>query len=158
VGSASKQVLVVEDQEIIRFVLEEILTDAGYEVMTAECGDMAIEMLADLTPDYLVTDIQMPGTADGNAVGAAARMMYPNLAIIYMTGRPDLVTATLGTRSRMLQKPFSSGGLLKILSQWTDGSGKANDFDAVVEKLRDAEKAMQAEEAWVNPCPLLEPE
>lgn len=55
------QILIVEDEPGIVIVLEEILTDAGYEVITASNGNTALQMIKNsVQPDLCIVDLFMP--------------------------------------------------------------------------------------------------
>jgi two-component system, response regulator, stage 0 sporulation protein F len=53
------KILIVDDEEHIRFLYSEELTEAGYEVITAESGYMLLEKIEDEKPDLVVLDIKM---------------------------------------------------------------------------------------------------
>ncbi len=53
------KILIVDDEEHIRFLYSEELTEAGYEVITAESGYQLIERIEDEKPDLIVLDIKM---------------------------------------------------------------------------------------------------
>lgn len=53
------KILIVDDEEHIRFLYSEELTEAGYEVITAESGYMLLEKIEDERPDLVVLDIKM---------------------------------------------------------------------------------------------------
>ena len=66
-GSAGKRLLLVEDNELNREIALEILTEAGYQVETANDGNVAVDMVSQSKPGYynlILMDIQMP-TMDG---------------------------------------------------------------------------------------------
>lgn len=56
-----KKILVVDDEENIRLLLREELEDEGYEVLTAESGEQALELVKAERPDLVTLDIKMPG-------------------------------------------------------------------------------------------------
>ena len=58
--SGAKRILIVDDSEIERMVLSEILTQAGYEVVEAENGQVAIDTYRASPADLIITDIMMP--------------------------------------------------------------------------------------------------
>lgn len=56
-----KKIMVVDDEENIRFLYKEELMDEGYDVVLAASGQEALDLLADTKPDLLTLDIKMPG-------------------------------------------------------------------------------------------------
>ena len=113
-----KRILVVEDQAFIRELVSESLWEAGFEVVEADTGDKAaLILLAPDRVDLLLTDIQMPGHLDGNALAAAARKQRPMLPVIFMTGRPDSLRSKLGARDAFVSKPFIIREVLSLVRQ-----------------------------------------
>jgi CheY-like chemotaxis protein len=81
-------VLVVEDEFLIRQVLQIELEDAGYEVILADSADAAIAILEARSDIHLVfTDIDMPGSMDGLKLAACVRDRWPPIHIIITTGK-----------------------------------------------------------------------
>ena len=103
----TRRVLIVEDEFLIRLTLSEVLSDEGYEVFEASTGDEAAAIL-DSTPgiDVLLTDIQMPGELDGQALVRRARQTRPDLPVIFMTGRPDALDGVAGAKDLFVAKPY----------------------------------------------------
>jgi CheY-like chemotaxis protein len=56
-----KKILVVDDEENIRLLLKEELEDEGYEVITAENAEAALQLIERARPDLVTLDIKMPG-------------------------------------------------------------------------------------------------
>ncbi len=111
-----KRILVVEDQFLIRVMLVEGLTDAGFHVTEAQDGDTALRLLGERhVLDLLLTDIQMPGSADGNAVGAFAKASYPGLPVVYASGRQDTLTNALGQEDAFVSKPFGTRQVVTVV-------------------------------------------
>lgn len=107
--AVGRRILVVEDEELIRLVLVETLADEGYRVVEASTGDEAARLLDGPDEfDAVVTDVQMPGTLDGVAVGRHARGRRPTIPIIYATGRPESMARAgpLGPLDALLCKPY----------------------------------------------------
>ena len=75
------KILIVDDEESIHLLYREELEDAGYEVHSAMTGDEALEILADLKPDLVVLDINMPGM---NGIDALRKIKEssPDLPVI----------------------------------------------------------------------------
>lgn len=97
-------------------MLVEGLTDAGFEVIEAQDGETALKLLdngAEL--DLLVTDIQMPGGADGNAVGSYAKARHPGLPVIYASGRQDTLNNALSQEDIFVSKPFGTQQIVVLV-------------------------------------------
>jgi two-component system, cell cycle response regulator DivK len=56
----SKRILVIEDTENNRIILNDLLTNAGFEVMMAPDGAKGVAMAAETRPDLILMDIQLP--------------------------------------------------------------------------------------------------
>ena len=97
-------------------IMSEMLTDAGFNVTEAENGDLAIQLLrgAEIF-DAVVTDIDMPGSADGNVVGREAKRVRAGTAVLYVTGRPDRFTNHLGAREALMSKPYSLEAVVRMV-------------------------------------------
>ena len=83
----SSRILVVDDEESIRDLLERILTGEGYNVTLASSGEQAIDLLGADTFDLIITDSKMPGVG-GLAVLAAANRVDPPLPVIVISSGP----------------------------------------------------------------------
>jgi DNA-binding response OmpR family regulator len=108
-----KRVLLVEDEALIRMWLADELSEAGLDVLEAEDGDHAVALIDELTSvDLLITDIQMPGRADGNNVATCAKQMNPGLPVIYISGRATSLSNRLDICDVFLPKPFAGATLM----------------------------------------------
>ena len=65
----SKRILVIEDTENNRRILNDLLTNAGFEVLEAVDGEKGVAMAAEVRPDLILMDIQLP-VVDGGGEGA----------------------------------------------------------------------------------------
>jgi CheY-like chemotaxis protein len=106
-------VLLVEDEEIVRAVVREVLETAGYTVLAARHGRQALEVWAEHGDaiDVVVSDVVMPEVG-GIELAAELRQTRPGLGVILMSGYPDRRDAPRGTAARWLQKPFTHDELL----------------------------------------------
>jgi diguanylate cyclase (GGDEF)-like protein len=86
------RVLIVDDEEVIRQLLTDVLCDAGYQVETAACGEDAILKLRDNRYDFVITDMMMPGIG-GVQVVETVKQLDPETEVIVMTGYASLNTA-----------------------------------------------------------------
>lgn len=124
------RILLVEDEFLIRMAVAETLEDEGFEVVQAETGDAAHDLLkAELAFgigfDVLLTDVHLPGARDGLRLAEEARAMLPGLRVVYATGRPDaMARAQLGPHDAFLPKPYGPAEVLHALRRALDGDGK----------------------------------
>jgi CheY-like chemotaxis protein len=113
-------VLVIEDDQDVQIVIEEALSDAGFEPAIAPSGEEAVTLLKGGKTKYcaLVTDINLRGTMDGWEVAKQARQVDPAFPIVYMTGAPADQWASHGVpNSVLLIKPFAPAQLVTAVSQ-----------------------------------------
>lgn len=115
---ATRKVLLVEDEAPLRELLQETLKGAGFAVTTAEHGRCALDALAEVKPDLIVTDLCMP-TLDGMELVMRLRTAAAGTPVIVMSGgvagtATDMLRAArlLGAR-RTLEKPFPLQDLVK---------------------------------------------
>jgi CheY-like chemotaxis protein/putative methionine-R-sulfoxide reductase with GAF domain len=111
-----KQVLVADDEEIIRETVSGVLRKYGCEVQTACDGNQAIAMMGQRPYDLVLADIKMPGKS-GYEVFAAARDGEPKTPVILMTGfgydpKHSIVRARREGLNAVLFKPFKVDQLL----------------------------------------------
>jgi DNA-binding response OmpR family regulator len=114
-------ILVVEDDQLIRSVVEETLTDGGFEIDIAASAAQAIELLDKASGKYraLVTDINLGrGQIDGWEIARHAREIDPEFPVVYMSGDSAEAWASKGVpNSIMLAKPFAPAQLVTAVSQ-----------------------------------------
>jgi len=113
---ASETVLVVEDSDDLREIVERILTQSGYQVIVASDGPEAVEMSRKFAGhiDLLLTDVVMP-RMQGNELAPLLVESRPDLRVLYMSGfaQPSLAaTGTLPPGLELLDKPFNEPTLL----------------------------------------------
>ena len=83
-----KTILVVDDEEAIRLLYREELSEAGYQVQVAANGSEALRMAQQSRPDLMTIDIKMPGM-DGIGLLRKVREIYRDLPIIICTAYGD---------------------------------------------------------------------
>lgn len=113
-------VLLVEDQDCVREVLADLLTDAGLEVAEASSGEEALDTLAQSgPPDVLVTDLDLGEGVSGLALAEDLSRKWPTLGVVFISGRPWLIDQhPLQPRERFLEKPCLAHQLLAAVEEW----------------------------------------
>ncbi len=84
-----QKILLVDDEEGIRKVLDISLTDSGYQVLTASNGTRALEVFKEHRPPIVLTDIKMPGM-DGIELLMKIKEEEPDTEVIMITGHGDM--------------------------------------------------------------------
>ena len=121
-ASAAARVLVVEDEEVIRGLVDQVLRAEGYDVLLAADGDEAIELAARTRVDVLLTDLTMPGIG-GRALAGRLRERAPELKVMFMSGFAedgDLSASALPPRTAFLEKPFTFTMLTQRMHELID--------------------------------------
>jgi DNA-binding response OmpR family regulator len=109
----------VEDDALIRELLEASLTDAGFEVVEVDDGTKA---LAELDADparfrAVITDIRLGTGPDDWAVARRARELVPNMPVVYMSGDCSTEWSSKGVpNSLMVAKPFAPAQIITAVS------------------------------------------
>ena len=112
-------IMVVEDDQQIQSLVEEALSDGGFEAAIAGSGEEAVTLLKGNRSHYraLVTDINLLGTMDGWEVARQAREIDPAFPVVYMTGAAADQWASHGVpNSVLLCKPFAPVQLVTAIA------------------------------------------
>jgi DNA-binding response OmpR family regulator len=119
-------ILVVEDDPLIQSVVEEILTDGGFEIVIVSSDENAVNLLDVQKVKYraVVTDINLGrDKLDGWDVARRAREIDAGFPVVYMTGASaDDWASKAVPNSILLTKPFVPAQLLTAVSQLLNGS------------------------------------
>jgi two-component system response regulator AtoC len=111
------RVLVVDDEEPMRHMLELLLKREGFEVIEAHSGEEALERLAEGEVDVMLSDVRMPGMG-GLALVEAAHESHPEVTIVVMSafGSVELAVDAL-TRGAYdyISKPFKQDEVILAL-------------------------------------------
>jgi DNA-binding response OmpR family regulator len=122
VGALENQlvILVIEDDPPIQGIVEDALSDGGFEPAIAPSGEEAVTLLKGNKGKYraLVTDISLLGKIDGWEVARQARVIDPAFPILYITGaHADRWPSQGVPNSVLLTKPFAPAQLVTAVSQ-----------------------------------------
>ncbi len=99
-------ILLVDDDDDVRETSADMLTELGYRVQQADCGQKALDLLDTNGFDVMVTDIRMPGMS-GLELSSVAATRHQDLKIILVSGYFQPQTL----HHRFLQKPFRTADL-----------------------------------------------
>ncbi len=116
-------VLVVDDDDLVRGTLVSILEDQGWQIREASDPDQAFRIIGGVDGcRVLVTDIHLGACIDGFGVAEAARRRRPGLPVIFISGRSDVLRAhPLDRDERALFKPFPVSDLLSTIREFIPG-------------------------------------
>ena len=126
-------VLVVDDEEVVRIIMVQVLQDNGYTVLEASDGLEALRIAKEHTGriDLLLTDVKMPGM---NGLELAARLLSnrPEMTVLYVSSHADSTRQIqlqegqfiIEPGANFLHKPFSPDGLLQKVRHVMEHSAK----------------------------------
>jgi two-component system, OmpR family, phosphate regulon response regulator PhoB len=113
-----KKILIVDDMEEVRDLVEKTLRRSGRQVFKAETGEKGVEIAVQEQPDVIMMDIMMPGTLDGLE---ATRMLKHDprtkeCTVILLTARGQAADVQKGMQAGAddyMVKPFSPLELMR---------------------------------------------
>jgi DNA-binding NtrC family response regulator len=116
---AKGRILIVEDRDSLRRMLELALGQEGYEVAAAADGRSGLRLIAELPFDFVLTDLKLPDLS-GIEVLAASREAQPRVPVVVLTGFGTVGTAVeamkLGAYD-FLEKPFEIDELARLIER-----------------------------------------
>ena len=115
--------LVVDNEPMLREIVDALLTDDGHSVVTAESGGAALHRIQTVPFDLVITDKAMP-RMNGEQLAVAIHAVVPNLPVILMTGFGDLmkVAGEMPPHIRaILSKPITEESLRAALAKVFSG-------------------------------------
>ena len=113
-----ERILIVEDEFLIRATLVEVLEDEGYEVVAAESGEEALDLVrADGGISLMMTDMHLAGAMDGVTLASAVRGVRAEMPVIFMTGRPDRIPTLNADTEAMVSKPYTSAEITAAITR-----------------------------------------
>ncbi len=113
------KILVVDDEHLIRWSLEQNLKKQGYEVTTAGSGEDALRLLQDEAPDLMLLDVQLPGM-NGMEVLEKVKDLDEEVIVIMVTALGVLETAVKAMRLGAydyINKPFNLDELAIVIKK-----------------------------------------
>ena len=118
---AGEVVLVIDDEPTIRMLIAEVLHEAGYAAVEAFDGPSGLRALEALPRvDMLITDVGLPGGLNGRQVADAARVLRPDLKVLFITGYAEnaaLGNGHLEPGMSVVTKPFAMEALARKIAE-----------------------------------------
>ncbi len=118
-------VLVVDDEPTVRMLIAEVLGDFGYASLEAHDGPAGLKLLqSSARVDLLVTDVGLPGGMNGRQVADAARVLRPELKVLFITGYAENAAVGAGHLDpgmEILTKPFAMDDLAQRIRAMVRG-------------------------------------
>ena len=145
-------ILVVDDDESLRGILNEVLTEDGYSVTVASSGEEALAVVRLQQYDIVVLDVRLPGMS-GLEVLKRIKEIYPHMQVIIITSHASLETAVVALRSGAydyLSKPFDDidiisavvGRAAEKIRLTRENTNLVTDLIRSKEELEEANKAL----------------
>ena len=118
--AVTADVLLIEDDRLIREILRELLISNGCRVTVAESGADGLRQFANGRYQVVITDVRMPAP-DGWEIARRVRAASPDIGIVVMSGSldPDALHAASPHRLATLAKPFALEELLAAIDRVT---------------------------------------
>src|SRR5204862_3188294 len=115
---SSTNVLVVEDEMVLRMRAVDIVEDAGFTAVEAVNADEALSILESRSDiSLLFSDIQMPGSMDGLKLAHAVHDRWPSIKIILVSGQVKLSDIDKPADSRFFGKPLEMSQMITELQE-----------------------------------------
>ena len=116
--SPAKHVLIAEDDDHMREALQEMLSEAGYRVITAEDGLEALDWLSRVTVDLVIVDILMPGLGGPELIKRLRETsQLATIPIMVLSGYADLTRYRDLPVDSVQLKPFKLSEFLEKVQQ-----------------------------------------
>ncbi len=113
------RILVVDDEKLIRWSVSERLQRDGYEVLAAETGEQALELVGGTPPDVMLLDVKLPGI-DGVVTLQRALALHPEVAVLMMSAHSTVDVAVEAMKHGaidFLVKPFQLNALVAAVER-----------------------------------------
>ena len=119
-ASVLHRILLVDDDDDVRSVMEATLQSRGFEVSTAEGVVEALKLITTESFDVLITDLHMPHAGDGFTLVTAMRHSQPDALTLVVSGFPDVqsaMAAILLEADEIMVKPFEFDRLAELVRE-----------------------------------------
>lgn len=143
VSGGSETILLVEDDDEVRDVAINMLSDLGYTVLPASGVEQALDLLAgDQHIDLLFTDVVMPVEANGQVLAERMRVLRPKVPVLFTSGFVQdsfLHDGHLNVGVQLIGKPYTQLQLAQKIREVLGGNGAAvgsvpSDAEAILDQ------------------------
>jgi DNA-binding response OmpR family regulator len=114
------RILLVDDDETVRTMMEEVLQQQGFHVTTAANVPQALKLIISNPYDVLLSDLHMPGAGDGLTVVSAMRHANPKAVTMLLSAFPEMDAAShaiLQQADQILVKPMKVAALVRAIRE-----------------------------------------
>jgi DNA-binding NtrC family response regulator len=151
---AALKVLAVDDDEHGLFALQTLLTDNGYEVITAQSGKETLQQVALHEPDVILLDVQMPAP-DGYQVTKLLKAdeRYRFIPVILLTGKDDLDDIVYGLdqgADDYIKKPYHPKELLARLHAAARSRAVYSELQSAIDEAAHLRREVAATNSYEN--------
>ena len=118
--TARANILVIDDEDVIRSLFKETLEELGHRVITAKAGSKGLELVKQQDFAMVFVDLKMPGM-DGAELFHQIRAVKPNLPVIIITGYPgsDLMALAMAEGPfGVMNKPFGESDIITAVNSF----------------------------------------
>ncbi|MEA1970286.1 MAG: sigma-54 dependent transcriptional regulator [Thermodesulfobacteriota bacterium] len=118
----NETILVVDDEESICLSLKGILSDEGYEALTAQSGEECLDIIEEELPSLVLLDIWLPGI-DGIETLKRIKSRYPKMQVIMISGHGSVESAVTTTKLGafdFIEKPLSLDKIVLVVNHALD--------------------------------------
>ena len=161
----NETILVVDDEESICLLLKGILSDEGYEALTAQSGEECLDIIEEELPSLVLLDIWLPGI-DGIETLKRIKSRHPKIQVIMISGHGSVESAVTTTKLGafdFIEKPLSLDKIVLIVNHALDiirleeenrllKNGQSHEIDgnskAIIE-LKEMIQIISPTNAWV---------
>jgi CheY-like chemotaxis protein len=129
-------ILVVEDEELVRYHVQSQLEALGYQVVAVADAKEALHEIGWRRIDLLFTDVVMPGGMNGKQLAAALRQLNPTLPVLYTSGYAENAIVHQGQLELgvlLLSKPYSRAELARKVRAALASAGATADASNAIE-------------------------
>lgn len=114
--SAALKLVVADDEMLMRHLLSQSLGGQGFEILMAETGQQAFELVKRNKVDLVLSDISMPEGTGLQLLGWMRNSEFKNIPVVLMTGDQDNVAPAEAAGATLLRKPFRRRELVELIN------------------------------------------